>query len=316
MFARLRHARVGEGVGIAHEFLVANWPAPAPSSLVMLPADIVSGARNEHIAMSGQLDGRPLLVSLLDFAGKPRGGVRPPILAILVAAPVAPPADAHGIAGAPFRTSSRSLEDMPAHRELVGEGFSVHVGPAGIAAVREGEQPPLDVDSLERLANTVGELCRACPPAGEVPVGPSGAPAFDETSSGAVVEAFLGALRDGDALGVLERAHPRLFLDWPMEPSAAALAATLDASARPRSWDRGVYVHASSGGTSTLDTLAVLDRSAANCANLAITLQLPRGAAPASVCLLRLDQRHWQVSGYAVGRKQILGIEFPPASGG
>jgi hypothetical protein len=128
-----------------------------------------------------------------------------------------------------------------------------------------------------------------------------------------VLESFLGALASGDAMGAIERAHPRLFVGWPTEPSVDTLIQVVDAAkARPRTWTNDVYVHASSGGSRTLETLASVDETDVACINLALSITRESGETSANVCMLRLDGRSWRVSGYSVGSKRVMGVEYPP----
>jgi hypothetical protein len=320
--------RVDDGVGAGRRFLADHWPDRAPAALLVVPAEIAQDAGEARVTLTGKLDGCPLLVSFVDFASESgRYGVRPPVLVVLVASPLDAPTDPPGalplalpcettrVPQEPFRTSARQLEEMDSYRDLVRDGFSIHWTRAGIAAVRDGaERESLDVENIERIAQSARELCRISPKSRDAPQTPAPLPDFDESSCRAVLEAFLGALNEGDTVGVLARAHPRLFLGWPMEPSPAALLAVVDAAGvRPFSWEHDVYVHASSGGTRTLDQLGQVDRSDVDCINLAMTITHAGRKLGANVCMLRLDGRSWQVTGYTVGSKQLLGVEFPQA---
>lgn len=74
-------------------------------------------------------------------------------------------------------------------------------------------------------------------------------------------------------------------------------------------WQRRLaYAHAASGGARTLDDV---DASDVDCANFAVTIENASGSTSANVCMLRLAEGQWHVSGYRVGARQLLGVEHP-----
>ncbi len=310
-------SRGGAVLDLARDFLVSHWPDSAPAVLLQSPtAEATDNPIEERLTWVGEIEGCPFLVALFDYASLNAHDVELPVIVVLVAAPLAPPIDpAVGKAG-PFRASARprSLEDTDAHRDLTEEGFAVHWTHAGIAAVRHGAtHAPLDRPGLERVVASARELCRDCPAADDAPSAPGPAPELDESSCRLVLESFLGALASGDAMAAIERAHPRLFVGWPTEPSVDALNEAVDAAkARPRAWANDVYVHASSGGSRTLETLASVDETKVDCINLALSITRENGETSANVCMLRLDGRSFRVSGYSVGSKLVAGVLHPP----
>jgi hypothetical protein len=169
------------------------------------------------------------------------------------------------------------------------------------------------VDPEPALRSLVA-LCRSSAASPRTHDVPAPVPSFDETKCRNVLEAFLGALRDRDAHAIIARAHPRLFLGWQMEPTPETLVAKIEeARARPSSWGEDVYVHASTGGSRTLETLRSVDESEVSCVNLAIAIEREGGRAGVYVCMLRIEGERWLVSGYLVGAKLVLGVEFPPS---
>jgi hypothetical protein len=311
--------RIADGVGLGGKFLTEHWPDCAPAPLLLAQGEIRQDASEDRVTLVGEIDGRPLLVSSIDFeVTDEERAFQPPVFVVLVASPLDLPLDPSPVDGDPFRTSARPtrLEDTDCHRELTREGFVVHATQAGIAVVRSGEHAALDTEGVERIAHSVRELCRLAPASNDAPEAPVALPALDESSCGAVLVAFLGALQKGDAIGVLARAHPRLFVGRAMEPSPATIFESIDAAhARPKSWGHDVYVHASTGGSRTLDTLGEVDITEVNCINLALNITRDGGDGGANVCMLRLDGKSWQVTGYSVDSKVLLGLEFPSASG-
>jgi len=283
------------GIAPCARFLAAHHPDRAPTLLLHHQA----GDDEDRLSLTGTIDGAPLLVHIVDFS-KPGQHIRPPALVVLVACGMELPPDIEPPKDAPFRVGAPPrLEDSAPHRALVERGLVVGWSPAGAYAAHGGPADALfDEEALASIAQSVLDFCRTAPPIPSTlaaPIAP--APICDERSEEAVADAFMRALRDRDALAALSLAHPFLFPRGPREPRPAELDLAIDAArARPRSWKKGSYTSAGATRRGLVTEFA------------------ERPAAEVDLHLTTVGER-WTVIGYAIGKEQILGIEYvaPPS---
>jgi hypothetical protein len=304
-----------DAIGAGCRFLMQHWPDRALEVLLLH-----QGGDRTHVeeraTLTFALDGCPSLIQVIDLPwNRGASGPHPPSLVVLVARAI-DDQEPSSPTGPAFRASAKPRrQDMDAYLELARAGFEVTWTRAGVAAVHPGPAGHLlDPERLHAVARAVGDLAAAAPAAPSTPAPVAPAPT-DASSLRVVLEGFLSALRDRDAVGVLAQAHPRLFSTSALEPSPLDLFAPLDdARARPVSWDSDIYVNASTGGSRTLETLARVDRSDVTCVNLAMTATCEDGTRPMNVYLLRLDRIRWRVSGLRIGAV-TMGVEFPHDNG-
>src|SRR5258705_397738 len=81
--ARRGGGRLDRGIGLARAFLAEHWPASAPASPLVLPAELAADSTEDRMTLVSEIDGRPPLAAAIDFSAKPRANVRPPLLMFL-----------------------------------------------------------------------------------------------------------------------------------------------------------------------------------------------------------------------------------------
>ena len=281
------------GIARACRFLEEHHPERAPILLMRHQG----GAVEEHWTLTGQLEACPLLVQIIDFM-VPGTAPRPPVLLVLVVCPMELPPAVNPPTDGPFRTSPpMKLEETATHHDLVEKGLLVRWTAAGAYALHPGPADALlNEASMEWVANTLLAFCRSSPTTNAAPAAPANPAALsdeDATDHERVLEAFLQALRDHDALGALAHAHPQLFPSLAREPTPEELDQAIDAAhARPIRWERTRIT--SAGAINRYLQVDFVDRASAEVA----------------VYLTQLDSGRWTVCGYTVSMELVLGIEF------
>jgi hypothetical protein len=178
---------------------------------------------------------------------------------------------------------------------LVERGFVVGWTTAGAWAARGGSGDACSAAGVASVAAALLEMCRAAPPLSAIVEAPA-QPSEEAKDVDSVVEAFLGGLRDRDALAALAHAHPWLFPSGPREPTSADLDRAIDAAdARPVRWKR------------------VTKCSVNESVEVTMEIETPtRAEAQVSVYLAPLPRtERYTVRGYTARGKLVVGMDFP-----
>jgi hypothetical protein len=280
-----------DGIVPAVRFLSEHHPDAAPTLLLHHQA----GSDEDRLTLVGTIEGRRLLVVLVDSSAYGRV-MRPPCLVVLVASPMATPPEAVDLPDAlPFRKPGRrrGIEGTDAYGALVDMGMTVRWSPSGAYALHPGPFGPVDVAGLTEIARHVLDLCNFAPAESKLVESPASfLPDVDESDPEKVAHAFLTALRDRDGLTALALANPFLFPRGPREPTPAELDRVIEAArARPAVWKK------SGVGSSGDFELRVAGQFGT------------RVDGSAGVHLTSVRDR-WTVIGYNVDGEQVLGLPY------
>jgi hypothetical protein len=175
----------------------------------------------------------------------------------------------------------------------------------------------LDAASIERVARLLLELARSSPAEKtDVPSAPVEIPDQGGVPCQSVLDGFLAALRDRDALGAIACAHPDLFVQ-PREPTADGLLRSIEAGGgSPATWlVREVRTLTTRPGMTSWEIRPDIGEAGlgdAESVNAVLSATFDGGATrEVAVHLGREGRGEWTVRGYAVGVTQVLGVAFP-----